>query len=83
MDNPAQILLVEDNHMDIVLTLDAFKEAKLKNTINVARDGGEALDYLFVKLIRCGSGQGNGCNGRNDAAMGHWRKPKHTANWEA
>lgn len=47
MNNPAQILLVEDNHMDIVLTLDAFKEAKLKNTINVARNGREALDYLF------------------------------------
>lgn len=47
MDNPAHLLLVEDNNMDIVLTLDAFREAKLKNTINVARDGGEALDYLF------------------------------------
>lgn len=47
MDNPAQILLVEDNNMDIVLTLDAFREAKLKNTINVCRNGKEALDYLF------------------------------------
>lgn len=47
MENPAQILLVEDNNMDIVLTLDAFREAKLKNAINVARDGKEALDYLF------------------------------------
>jgi len=47
MDNLAQILLVEDNHMDVVLTLDAFREAKLKNKINVARNGHEALDYLF------------------------------------
>jgi CheY-like chemotaxis protein len=47
MDKPAQILLVEDNHMDVVLTLDAFKEAKLKNKIRVARNGQEALDYLF------------------------------------
>jgi CheY-like chemotaxis protein len=47
MDNLAQILLVEDNNMDVVLTLDAFKEAKLKNKINVARNGQEALDYLF------------------------------------
>ena len=47
MDKLAQILLVEDNQMDIVLTLDAFKEAKLKNEINVARNGEEALDYLF------------------------------------
>ena len=47
MDNPAQILLVEDNNMDIVLTLDAFREAKLKNKINVTRNGQDALDYLF------------------------------------
>ncbi len=47
MDNTAKILLVEDNQMDIVLTLDAFKEARLNNTINVARNGQEALDYLF------------------------------------
>ncbi|HWP22897.1 MAG TPA: response regulator [Candidatus Binatia bacterium] len=43
----AHILLVEDNRMDIELTLDAFREAGMKNTISVARDGGEALDYLF------------------------------------
>jgi two-component system, response regulator len=47
MDRLAQILLVEDNRMDVVLTLDAFKEARLKNKINVANNGQEALDYLF------------------------------------
>jgi CheY-like chemotaxis protein len=47
MDKLAQILLVEDKEMDIVLTLDAFREARLKNSINVARNGEEALDYLF------------------------------------
>jgi len=47
MEKPANILLVEDNNMDVVLTLDAFREAKLKNKINVARNGFEALDYLF------------------------------------
>jgi CheY-like chemotaxis protein len=47
MDRLANILLVEDNQMDIVLTLDAFKEARLKNTVNVTRSGQEALDYLF------------------------------------
>ncbi len=47
MENPAKILLVEDNHMDIVLTLDAFREAKLKNAVTVTRNGQEALDYLF------------------------------------
>lgn len=47
MTKIAKILLIEDNPMDVILTLDAFKEAKLKNTINVARSGEEALDYLF------------------------------------
>jgi len=47
MENPAHILLVEDSQMDIILTLDAFKEAKLKNIITVAHDGEEALDYIF------------------------------------
>lgn len=49
MENDAHILLVEDNQMDVILTLDAFREAKLKNTIHVARNGQEALDYLFGK----------------------------------
>ncbi len=47
MEKEACILLVEDNRMDIELTLDAFKEAKLTNTIQVAQNGQEALDYLF------------------------------------
>ena len=47
METLSQILLVEDNQMDVILTLDAFREAKLQNKINVARNGQEALDYLF------------------------------------
>ncbi len=47
MNTPAHILLVEDNRMDAELTLDAFHEAKLSNTIYVATDGSAALDYLF------------------------------------
>jgi len=47
MEKNAHILLFEDNRMDIELTLDAFKEARLKNTIQVAQNGEEALDYLF------------------------------------
>lgn len=46
MNKPAHILLVEDNRLDIELTLDAFREAHLGNTVHVARDGQEALDYL-------------------------------------
>jgi len=47
MDNRAHILLVEDNRMDVELTQDAFRDAKLVNTIQVASNGQEALDYLF------------------------------------
>jgi len=47
MNKLPQILLVEDNPMDVILTLDAFKEAKLKNNVHVARSGEDALDYLF------------------------------------
>lgn len=47
MAKPAHLLLVEDNSMDIELTLDAFHEAKLLNTIYVVKSGLEALDYLL------------------------------------
>jgi CheY-like chemotaxis protein len=40
------ILLVEDNPMDLDLTLRAFKRKNLSNTIHVARDGEEALAFL-------------------------------------
>ena len=47
MVKSASILLVEDNSMDVELILDAFKEARLGNRIQVAKNGQEALDYLF------------------------------------
>ena len=47
MSKSARILLVEDNRMDVELTLDAFREAKLLNTVTVVTDGQEALDYLM------------------------------------
>jgi two-component system, chemotaxis family, response regulator Rcp1 len=43
---PIEILLVEDNPGDIRLTLEAFKEGKCNNRIQVARDGEEAMQYL-------------------------------------
>lgn len=46
---PVHILLVEDNEGDILLTMDAFEESKIKTNISVARNGSEALDYLFQR----------------------------------
>lgn len=41
------ILLVEDSAKDIELTRAAFKRNKVANPLAIARDGAEALDYLF------------------------------------
>ena len=43
------ILLVEDNPDDEMLTLRAFKRSHVMNPIAVARDGIEALDFLFAR----------------------------------
>ncbi|MBY0314952.1 MAG: response regulator [Bdellovibrionales bacterium] len=41
------ILLVEDNLQDELLTLRALKQNKITNEVIIARDGAEAVDYLF------------------------------------
>lgn len=46
MDSKA-ILLVEDNQADEDLAILALKKNKFRNDVVVARDGAEALDYLF------------------------------------
>jgi two-component system response regulator len=45
----ADLLLVEDNPQDLELALRALSKANLANRVHVARDGAEALDYIFCE----------------------------------
>jgi len=47
IDALRSVLLVEDNGDDEELTLRGLKQAMLQNPVDVARDGQEAVDYLF------------------------------------
>jgi CheY-like chemotaxis protein len=49
--NHKLILLVEDNADDEALTLRALNKSRVANTIEVVRDGAEALDFLFCKGV--------------------------------
>ncbi len=44
-----EILLVEDDPNDVELALHAFQQHRLANRVRVARDGEEALDYIFCR----------------------------------
>lgn len=47
--NNVEILLVEDNPDDLELALHALRREKLANHIEVARDGEQALDFIFCR----------------------------------
>ncbi len=47
---PVEILLVEDNPDDVELTMRALRKHHLANRIEVARDGAEALEFLFCEV---------------------------------
>ena len=53
-DEPIEILLVEDNPDDEALTLRALRKSNIANLIVVARDGVEALNYLFGEGAHAG-----------------------------
>ena len=46
-DHTVQVLLVDDNPNDVELALHSFKQHNLGNHVQVARDGAEALDFIF------------------------------------
>lgn len=47
--NEIEILLVEDNQDDLDMTLRALRKANLANHIQIARDGVEALEFIFCQ----------------------------------
>lgn len=49
-----EILLVEDSAQDLELALRALKKANLRNRIEIARDGVEALDFIFCEGAHAG-----------------------------
>lgn len=46
--NEVEILLVEDNPNDVELTVRALKKRKLANKIHIAKDGAQALEFIFA-----------------------------------
>ncbi len=47
--NTGDILLVEDNSTDMELTIRSLRSHHIANTINVVRDGAEALEFIFCR----------------------------------
>lgn len=52
-DDLIEILLVEDNEGDARLCKEALKESKMLNNLYIAKDGQEALDYVFKRGSFC------------------------------
>ena len=55
--DPIEVLLVEDDPGDVLMTREAFEEHKVNNRLTVVSDGAEALDYLrregeYVNAVR-------------------------------
>jgi CheY-like chemotaxis protein len=46
---PIEVLLVEDDPGDELMTREAFEENRIGNRLHVARDGEEALDFLYQR----------------------------------
>lgn len=44
---PVEILLVEDNPVDVMMTREAFTSGRVCNNLHVAEDGEEAMDFLY------------------------------------
>jgi two-component system response regulator len=58
--NEIEILIIEDNPDDLEMTLRALRKAHLANHIQVARDGAEALEFIFAQGAHAGRKVENG-----------------------
>lgn len=52
---PIEVLLVEDDPGDELMTREAFEDNKIRNTLHVVRDGQEALDFLYRRGPHAGA----------------------------
>ncbi|WNI20903.1 response regulator [Streptomyces sp. ITFR-16] len=52
---PIEVLLVEDDPGDELMTREAFQDNKIRNNLHVARDGEEALDFLYRRGAHSGA----------------------------
>ncbi|MCX4741349.1 response regulator [Streptomyces antibioticus] len=52
---PVDVLLVEDDPGDELMTREAFEDNKIGNTLHVVRDGEEALDFLYRRGAHTGA----------------------------
>ncbi len=52
---PIEVLLVEDDPGDELMTREAFEDNKIGNRLHVARDGAEALDFLYRRGAHTGA----------------------------
>ncbi|MEU3412719.1 MULTISPECIES: response regulator [unclassified Streptomyces] len=52
---PIEVLLVEDDPGDELMTREAFEDNKIGNTLHVVRDGEEALDFLYRRGEHAGA----------------------------
>jgi two-component system response regulator len=59
-EHPVEILLVEDNPNDVELTLHALRKHNIANNIHVARDGAEALEFIYGSPVDAGRPIRNG-----------------------
>jgi len=59
-ESAVEVLLVEDNPLDLELALRAFKKVHMANQIHVARDGAEAMEFVFCEGPHAGRSMTDG-----------------------